>query len=459
MPELPEHWTTTQLDLLITRIEAGLNVKCEERPPEGNEKGLVKISAVTWGRFDEDQSKTLPDNTTPKETTRIAPGDLLFSRANTIDLVGASVIVGAVSRQLYLSDKVLRLVVETEETKKWINYAVKTAESRKKIEGASSGNQLSMRNIGQEKLKAIEIPLAPLAEQKQIAAKLDELLAQVDTLKARLDAIPAIIKKFRQSVLAAAVSGRLTEGWRKERPQDSWRETTFEQVCTEITVGFVGKMADKYQPSGIPFLRSQNVRPFRYAPENLLYISEDFHKEIFKSRLNPGDLAVVRSGAPGTTCVIPDSLAIANCSDLVIARPSASLNSKFACIYMNSEVAQLNVANNQVGVAQQHFNVGSMKKMPIHLPPIDEQTEIVHRVEQLFAFADQIEQRVQDAQARVNHLTQSILAKAFRGELTAEWRAQNPDLISGENSAEALLARIRAGRAGAAPRKKRGRTS
>ena len=80
------------------------------------------------------------------------------------------------------------------------------------------------------------------------------------------------------------------------------------------------------------------------------------------------------------------------------------------------------------------------------LPPVEEQTEIVRRVEQLFTYADQIEQRVKDAQARVNHLTQSILAKAFRGELTAEWREQNPDLISGENSAEALLAKIKAER-------------
>jgi len=76
----------------------------------------------------------------------------------------------------------------------------------------------------------------------------------------------------------------------------------------------------------------------------------------------------------------------------------------------------------------------------------EEQTEIVRRVEQLFAYADQIEQRVKDAQARVNHLTQAILAKAFRGELTADWRAQNPELISGENSAEALLKRIKAER-------------
>jgi len=82
--------------------------------------------------------------------------------------------------------------------------------------------------------------------------------------------------------------------------------------------------------------------------------------------------------------------------------------------------------------------------------------EIVRRVDQLFAYADTIETQVNNALERVNNLTQSILAKAFRGELTEQWRKDNPDLISGENSAEALLEKINAERAAAKP-VKRGR--
>lgn len=297
--------------------------------------------------------------------------------------------------------------------------------------------------------KELEINLPGRLEQKIIAEKLDTLLAQVDSTKARLEQIPQILKRFRQAVLSAAVSGKLTEKWRDEQGTNlsKWESTFFEKICTEITVGYVGKMLDRYQSEGIPFLRSQNVREFKFSDKNLLYITEDFHKEIFKSRLTPGDLAIVRSGAPGTTCVIPSSLPIANCSDLVIARPSEKMISAFGCIFMNSNVAKINVAENRVGIAQQHFNVGSMKKMPIHLPPISEQAEIVRRVEQLFAYADTIEKQVNNALTRVNNLTQSILAKAFRGELTAQWRAENPDLISGENSAAALLEKIKAERA------------
>jgi type I restriction enzyme S subunit len=105
-------------------------------------------------------------------------------------------------------------------------------------------------------------------------------------------------------------------------------------------------------------------------------------------------------------------------------------------------------------LTQPNINAKTIRAIELRLPCLEEQSEIFRRVEQLFTFADQIEQRVKDAQSRVNHLTQSILAKAFRGELTAEWREQNPDLISGENSAQTLLECIKAEQANLKPKKK-----
>ncbi len=102
---------------------------------------------------------------------------------------------------------------------------------------------------------------------------------------------------------------------------------------------------------------------------------------------------------------------------------------------------------------QNTINQTSIKGLSFLLPPLKEQAEIVRRVEQLFAYADTIEKQVNNALTRVNNLTQSILAKAFRGELTAQWRAENPDLISGENSAAALLEKIKAERAASGGKK------
>ncbi len=298
-------------------------------------------------------------------------------------------------------------------------------------------------NISQAIIKKHLIALPAFAEQKQMVSRLNDLLDQADNFKLRIDTIPDIIKQFRESVLSDAISGVLTEDWRKENSITFWEINTFSDICKEITVGFVGKMSDKYKESGIPFFRSQNIKPFKVSNKNLLYISKEFHKQIHKSRLEAGDLAIVRTGAPGTTCVIPHDLGDANCSDLVIARPDASkLNSDYGCIFMNSELAKANVASNKVGVAQQHFNVGSMKKMSIILPPIGEQAEIVKHVEHYFSIANKIEQQLIVLQEKVNSLTPFILKKAFQGELTKDWRKNNPDFISGENSSKELLSKI-----------------
>jgi type I restriction enzyme S subunit len=109
------------------------------------------------------------------------------------------------------------------------------------------------------------------------------------------------------------------------------------------------------------------------------------------------------------------------------------------------------LVGNRVDVARANISLAAVKEIKINLPSVNAQHGIVRRVDQLFAFADQIEQQVANAQARVDKLTQSILAKAFRGELTAEWRAAHPELISGEHSAAALLERIKAEKAKQTP--------
>ncbi|MFZ2628352.1 MAG: restriction endonuclease subunit S, partial [Rugosibacter sp.] len=108
LPELPEGWVWANCDAIVFGIEAGASFKCIERPPENEETGVLKVSAVSWGTFDESESKTCNDPERLEENYLVRSGDFLFSRANTIDLVGACVIVQQVSKRLMLSDKTLR---------------------------------------------------------------------------------------------------------------------------------------------------------------------------------------------------------------------------------------------------------------------------------------------------------------------------------------------------------------
>ena len=154
-----------------------------------------------------------------------------------------------------------------------------------------------------------------------------------------------------------------------------WRDVALEDVADELTVGYVGPMASEYVDDGVPFLRSLNVEPLRINKNDLKFITPEFHRRIQKSRLTPGDVVIVRTGKPGACSVVPDWLADANCSDLVIVRCGNELNNRFLAYYVNT-VASGHVAAHLVGAVQQHFNVGSARTLRLNLPPLAEQKAI-----------------------------------------------------------------------------------
>ena len=345
------------------------------------------------------------------------------------------------------------------------------------------GSGSTFLEISGSRARDIPFLVAPTAEQQRIVTKIEDLLAQVNAVRARLAGVAQVLKRFRQAVLAAACSGRLTEDWRERHPNiefasdlvirvhngrtearnrkkdgsvkeaeelfetpSSWVWVSFGSVCNDITVGHVGPMAHQYRETGVPFLRSQNVREFRFDPTGLKYISREFHNTLRKSALSPGDVVVVRSGFAGVACVIPQSLKQANCADLVVIRPSDALNPQYACIFVNSNEGRAHVDEVKVGIAQSHFNIGSARMTPFPLPPIEEQNEIVRRVDALFSHADSVEKQVAVAMKRADKLTQAILAKAFRGELVPTEAELARREGRNYEPASVLLERIRASR-------------
>lgn len=185
----------------------------------------------------------------------------------------------------------------------------------------------------------------------------------------------------------------------------SWRPVLLSEVADEITVGHVGAMAKRYSAHGIPFLRSQNVRRLRLDLNGVKYIPDDFHQELRKSRLEAGDVVIVRTGDPGACAVIPPELGPANCADLVIIRPGRHLDSHFAAYFIN-EVGRHHVRSHLVGAVQQHFNVGAARTLPINLPPIGEQRAIAGA---LRALDNKIEQN-----RRLEQLLENVARTLFR---------------------------------------------
>jgi type I restriction enzyme S subunit len=205
---LPPLWKWERLDTVLAYIEGGKSFGCTERPPLDNEVGVLKVSAVTWGEFDESESKTCNDSKLINPDIQVRVGDFLFSRANTIELVGACVIVKQISSNLMLSDKTLRLHIAGI-LQEYVLYSLRTSFGRAEIERLATGNQNSMRNIGQDRIRDILVPVPPLAEQQEIVRRVEALFKTADALEARYRTAKAHVDKLAQSILAKAFRGEL----------------------------------------------------------------------------------------------------------------------------------------------------------------------------------------------------------------------------------------------------------
>lgn len=316
----------------------------------------------------------------------------------------------------------------------------------------ASAHGVAMPHITKAGMEAWEIQLPPISEQKIIAEKLDTLLAQVESTKARLELIPQILKRFRQAVLGAAVSGKLTEDWRDNSSLSGWIEGKLGEFIKKPSYG----TSSKSNKEGlIPVLRMGNLQGGKLDWTDLVYTSDTI--EIEKYKLEYNDVLFNRTNSPelvGKTAIYKSEQPAIYAGYLIRVQCLPDLNPDYLNYHLNSILGrQYCYSVKSDGVSQSNINAQKLIAYPITVPPLPEQHEIVRRVEQLFAYADTIEKQVNNALARVNNLTQSILAKAFRGELTAQWRAENPELISGENSAAALLEKIKAERAASGGKK------
>lgn len=206
--DIQESMETKLVGELITDVVGGKNLRCVERPPEPDERGVVKVSAVTWGEFDPLASKTLPTSFEPPEKTRIKKGDFLISRANTLELVAAVAIVKEAPGNLYLSDKVLRLELP-EEDKPWLLWFMRSPAGRSAIESRATGNQLSMRNLSQSGLRSIEMPWPSPSERAEIVRRIESAFGWLDRMAADHAAAARLLPKLDAAILAKAFRGEL----------------------------------------------------------------------------------------------------------------------------------------------------------------------------------------------------------------------------------------------------------
>ena len=267
----------------------------------------------------------------------------------------------------------------------------------------------------------MEVPIPSPKEQKQIAEKLDKLFDQIETIKEASNKIPELLKNFRRQVLTYAVTGKLTEEWRKERQLDEWHTELAKDCCEKVQSGGTPK-GGQFALSGIPFLKVYNIVgnkiDFESEPQ---YVSEEIqNSQIKKSITYPGDVIMNIVGPPlNKVAIIPDTYKEWNINQAItLFRPKEYLNNQYLYYFFCEGSSVNSVLDKTRGVVGQvNISLSQCREFAIYIPPMEEQLEIVKRVQTLFDILDDVERRYNTLCEKLDKLPQALLCKAFKGEL------------------------------------------
>jgi len=492
MNEIPSSWIRTELENIAadTDYPIGDGDHGQIKPSDYKTEGIpyIRVGDIGWGSFTKDKMVYISKSThLNNQKSKLVPGDILIAKTGAT--IGKCCIVPNEIAEANTTSSVGKVTINKKMTfPKWILYYFLTRELYDYLWSISE--RTAQPGFNNRDLKKFIIPLAPIKEQERILKKLDKLLTQVDESKRRLEKIPVVIKRFRQSVLNAAVTGELTKDWReknfdtengeqlyekiqnhidewyqkesqialkqgKRKPKNqrsnpkaryiveelsgipsNWKYSRLEDLCYLVSDGT--HKTPIYLSEGKKFLSVKNVRPFRIFDTDIKYISNEEY-DFINARCNPekGDILYTKVGATyGYAAKVNLDYPFSIFVSLALIKPVKEFFTSDYCeLVMNSELVFQQARSRISGIGTPDLHLIEIRDFRIPLPPQKEQAEIVKRVESLFKKSDEIEERYKKAKAYIDKLTQSILAKAFRGELVP----QDPN----DEPAEKLLERVR----------------
>lgn len=453
---LPHGWSWARLGSLVLESGAGWSPNCEPRPREGDEWGVLKVSAVSWAEYRPEENKALPAHLDPRPEHEVQTGDFLVSRANTADLVARSVVVESTPRRLMLSDKIVRLKLAQSCNRRFVNLANSCPDARRYYGAIAGGTSSSMKNVSREQILNLPVPVPPVSEQHRIVAKVDELMALCDRLGAEqadaeathvklveallasltqahdaadfraswqqlaehfhaLFTTEASVDALKQTVLQLGIMGRLTATSASsgvEKPAspcaevafeipDEWRWCSFGECWESSFYGPRFGKGDYVSAGGVPTIRTTDMSSdglihLKSPPEVVL--SEE---QLQTYGLKKGDLLVTRSGSIGTMALFMLEMDAIPSAYLIRIRFLPTLLPRFGLIYLRSPMGQRLLGLNTTSVGVPNVNATKMATFPLALPPLEIQQQIVEKVEELLALCDQLNLHI--SQARQQH--------------------------------------------------------
>lgn len=430
MNKLPMGWAWTELGNYIY-VKNGYAFKSSDYiEPNENTIPVIRISDIQDNEVSINSTVHINSDDNAQNFL-INGGDLLIAMSGaTTGKIG----IFKENKPAYQNQRVgnIKLINEKLGNLKFRNYLIQSL-SKDILKIAHGGAQ---PNISGKAIEQIEILLPPKAEQDHIATLLDNHLSQVATIRQKLNDILPIIKQFRQSVLAQAVSGKLLA----DLDFENWQRLTINDVS------FKCKQRKPDDTEQFTYIDIASIdKDFKKITNPQILLGKDAPSRARKI-VNGGDV-IVSLTRPNLNAVALVDLGfdeqIAS-TGFEVLKPKENILSYFLFLIVQTNHFVNAMVEKTQGALYPAIKSADVQSYEINLPPLPEQQQIVAEVERLFAVADSIETQVNAALARVENLTQSILHQAFIGNLSADWRACNADLITGEHSAAALLDTLKA---------------
>jgi len=451
--ELPVGWVSASLSEITSTIQYGYTASAEQKP---HGPRFLRITDIQDGRVDWDSVPSCEINSADLAKYRLADGDIVFARSGAT--TGKSYLIRQCPKDAVFASYLIRVRPTEAADPAFLSFYFQTSDYWHYIAGNTAGN--AQPNCNGSKLAKLPVVLPPLAEQRRIVAKLDTLMAEVNASRKYLNNVPTIIKRFGQSVLAAACSGRLTAKWRGddslvEDLPAQWRRVALDELVPPdgIFDGPFGSnlKSSDYTQSGVRVIRLENVGVLRFNGEKESFVSLRKYEELKRHAVDEGDIIFASFiDEEIRACLIPklSTKAIAK-ADCFCVRPKADVvNRKYLLFQLASQESYDALFEGIHGATRPRINTSQLRMLMVRMCPRAEQEEIVRRVDALFAHADGIEKEVGAATSHADKLTRSILAKALLGELVPTEAEVARQEGRDYESASALLERIRSSKAG-----------
>lgn len=402
-------WVDCKIETVAKSIQYGYTASSIA----SGEVHLLRITDIQDGSVNWSKVPFCEIHVDEYEKYALKKDDIVFARTGAT--VGKSYLIGELPVKSVFASYLIRITLNDAVLPKYVKHFFNSANYWDQINENAAG--IGQPNFNSQKLKNIVFPLPPLPEQKRIVAKLDNLFAHLDQLKARLQNIPMLLKQFRQAVLTQAVTGKLTEEWRKSNEDSGWQTLRVGDVFEVVTGTTPPKTNHEYYGDKYPFYKPTSLNQGYYTYEADEYLSEE---GIVKSRFLP-EKSVLITAIGATISKTGLIRRPGACNQQIHAiLPGNQAIPEFVYFQFIQDKLRLDIINNSSSTTLPILNKSRFNELEFVLPPLQEQEEIVRRIESLFAVADRIEASYTKLQEKIDHLPQAILSKAFRGELVEQ---------------------------------------